>query len=105
MSYPPFIKMNMKSILQSKKECLVCKRTTGLHEHHVFEGTANRKKSEKDGLKVYLCPWHHNASNYGVHFNKTLDLAIKQLAQREYEKSHTREEFIERYGKNYLDSD
>lgn len=94
----------MKTILQTKKKCLICERTSGLHIHHVFEGTANRKKSEQDGLKVYLCPHHHNASNYGVHFNKALDLAVKQMAQREYEKNHTREEFIERYGRNYLDS-
>jgi len=37
----------MKSILQEKKECYVTGRTYGLHKHHVFEGTANRKKSDK----------------------------------------------------------
>ena len=39
-----------KSILQNKKECYITGSTYNLHKHHVFEGTANRKLSEQDGL-------------------------------------------------------
>ncbi len=91
----------MKSILQKNKECFVCKTTYGLEEHHVCFGSANRKQSEKYGLKVWLCAEHHRG-NSGVHFNKELDLSIKRFAQSEFEKTHTREEFIQIFGKSYL---
>lgn len=73
-----------------------------LHEHHIFYGTSNRKNSEKYGLKVYLCPAHHNMSHDSVHFNKDYDEIVKITAQRVFEKDHTREEFISIFGKNYL---
>lgn len=91
----------MDSIIQNYKECFMCHRTEGLHSHHIF-GAANRKWSEKYGLKIWLCPEHHNMSDAGVHFNKALDLQIKQIAQREFEDTYTREEFIKIFGKNYL---
>jgi hypothetical protein len=93
-----------KSVLQHYKECWVCKNIFNLHEHHIFFGTANRKKSEQYGLKVWLCGYHHNLSNEGVHFNKPLDLKLKRVAQ-EYFESHigTREDFIREIGRNYLD--
>ena len=92
----------MKSIIQEKKECYVCKMTLGLHSHHIF-GAANRKKSEQHGLKVWLCGYHHNLSNMGVHFYKPLDIKLKRLAQEKYEETHTREEFMREFGRNYLD--
>lgn len=92
-----------KSILQTKKECWYCHTTIGLHEHHVLFGSANRKKAEQDGLKVYLCGRHHNLSCEGVHCgNKELDLKLKKLAQTEYLKTHTFSEWMNRYHKNYL---
>lgn len=90
-----------KSILQKNKFCYVCGTIYNLHCHHVFGGS-NRKNSEKLGLKVYLCAKHHNMSNDGVHFNKNLDIQIKQEAQQRYEKTHTHEEFMQYIGKNYL---
>lgn len=92
----------MKSILQNKKECWVCKTTQNLHEHHVFGGNANRKKSESNGLKVYLCAWHHNMSNEGVHFNKELNYRLQTFAQRKFERLHSHEKFMEVFHKNYL---
>lgn len=49
-----------------------------------------------------LCHEHHNTSNNSVHFNREMDLKLKRLYQEEYEKNHTREEFIKIIGKNYL---
>lgn len=92
----------MKSILQTQKECLVCGTTRLLHEHHVFEGIADRKKSEKYGLKVYLCVRHHNGSNAGVHYCDKLDTRIKKFAQRKFEEKYSREKFMEVFHKNYL---
>lgn len=68
----------------------------------VFYGTANRKKSEEFGCWVYLCANHHNMSNAGVHFNKELDLKLKQRCQEEFEKYGSREDFRRIFGKNYL---
>jgi hypothetical protein len=42
-------------------------------------------------------------SNQGVHFNKQLDLRLKQECQRRWEvKYGTREDFIREFGRNYL---
>lgn len=93
----------MKSVLQTEKECFVCKRTTNLHVHHVLYGTANRKKSEQYGYKIYLCPEHHNMSSNGIHFNRPLDLSIKAMAQKHFEKNHgSRTDFIKEFGKSWL---
>ncbi len=99
----------MKSIIQSEKECFICrvnydvKTTNGLHEHHIFEGTARRKQSEKYGLKIWLCHRHHTTDpRYSIHYQKQLDLELKQLAQKKFEESHSREEFIEHFIKSYL---
>jgi hypothetical protein len=94
---------NMDSILQKNKECFVCKTTYGLECHHVCYGTANRKQSEKYGLKVWLCHEHHTGGRASVHFNKELDMHLKKLAQRQFEKKvGTREEFRRIFGKSYL---
>lgn len=90
----------MKSIIQSEKECYVCKTTQGLHNHHIF-GASNRKHSERFGLTVFLCPMHHNMSDYGVHFNKELDTHLKQLAQLKFEETYNKS-FLEVFGRNYL---
>ena len=91
-----------KSIMQSEKRCYVCGTTYGLHEHHVFGGTANRKQSERHGFKVWLCGRHHNLSNEGVHSDRELDFRIKRACQAKFEKTHCRDEFMDIIGKNYL---
>lgn len=92
----------MESIIQNQKECLICKKTSGLHKHHVFYGPL-RKVSEKNGLTVWLCGRHHNLSKYGVHFDRDLDLQIKALAQKRFEENHSRKEFMKLIGRNYLE--
>lgn len=97
--------------MQQKKICYVCGTDRGLHYHHVFYGTANRKKSDEDGMGVYLCGPHHNLSSQGIHFNKQLDEYVKKQAEKVWietycDKDLSREEkikaFIKRYGMNYL---
>lgn len=92
----------MKSIMQTEKRCYVCGAVNGLHEHHIFFGTGSRKVSEQNGFKCWLCGRHHNLSEEGVHFDRKLDLRLKMECQAEYEKNHSRGEFMALIGKNYL---
>ena len=93
----------MESIIQSRKECFICGAKDCVHDHHIFFGTAKRSKSEKYGLKVYLCGYHHNLSDEGVHFNRELDLKLKRLAQTKFEETYgDRTKFIQEFGKSYL---
>ena len=92
-----------KSIISNERYCLVCGTPMNLHKHHIYEGNGRRSLSEKWGAWCYLCPRHHNMSNQGVHFNKTLDLKLKQQCQKAWEfKFGTREEFIKTFNKSYL---
>lgn len=92
----------MNSVFQKRKECFICANPR-VHEHHIFEGYGRRKNSEKRGLKIFLCPMHHNMSNEGVHFNKPMDIQFKQMAQEYYESHYgTREDFIREFSKSYL---
>lgn len=92
----------MKSIIQSEKKCIFCDSTYKVEKHHCLHGTANRKLSEEYGLTVWLCPYHHRDTKYGVHGNNEKDLLLKQLAQQKFELTHTRDEFVKIFGRNYL---
>lgn len=81
------------------KECIICGRPA--EQHHVFFGTASRRRSESYGLVVGLCPEHHRGPQ-GPHLNRGLDLMLKKAAQADFEKTHKREEFIQIFGRSYL---
>ena len=95
--------MNRFSILQKEKKCYVCGIKSNIHIHEVYFGK-NRKKSIEDGCCVYLCGKHHNQSNSGVHFNKQLDIQLKQDMEYQwmYYYNKSVEDFIKRFGKNYI---
>lgn len=94
-----------KSILvgNDKGVCFLCGKWTATENHHIFEG-GNRKKSDKDGLTVFLCHYCHNESPNGVHFNREFDIHLKQIGQKAWMDYYgkTVEDFIREYGKNYL---
>ena len=91
-----------KSILSNEQVCYVC-GCHGVHRHHIFYGTANRKLSEKYGCWCWLCPDHHNMSDAGVHFDKRLDLALKAECQERWEETYgNRAEFRKIFGKSFL---
>ena len=90
-----------KSIISNERQCYLCGKTVNLEKHHIFGGTANRKISERLGLWVYLCHNCHTGKN-GAQYNKEKNLRLKQDAQRAYEKTHTRDEWVKWIGKNYL---
>lgn len=93
----------MKSIIQTEKECFICHCRTGLESHHCFGG-ANRKISEKYGLKVWLCGYDHRDNKNGVHNNADKMLRLKQQAQKTAMRHYnwTVQDFIRIIGKNYL---
>lgn len=91
-----------KSIVSNERVCLVCSTTYNLHKHHIFFGTGKRALSEKYGCWCYLCGIHHNLSNAGVHFNKTLDNELKEMCQKKFIKVYPDLDFLKIFGKNYL---
>ena len=98
----------MKSIIQEDRSyCFLCGQNAyvePLDEHHVYGG-ANRKTSERYGLKVYL---HHNKCHIfgkdSVHKNASIGRALKaqvqQIAMNHY--NWSTEDFRRIFGKNYL---
>lgn len=75
-----------------------------LDKHHIF-GAANRKKSEKLGLVVYLC--HDKCHIFGknaVHQNKDRMRLLHEYGQRKAmnEQGWDTDRFIAEFGKNYL---
>lgn len=91
----------MKSIIQGKKECLICGTTYGLHLHHIYFGPY-RQVSDRNGFTCYLCAAHH-IGPYGVHYDPRIDREIKRRCQSKYEETHTRKEFMALIGRNYID--
>ena len=115
----------MKSILQDKKSgcCYICEHwrgddsiKRGLEEHHIFYGP-NRRLSERYGLKVMLCRYHHQGDIHGAHDaihnnpDRTNDQRLKAIAPHAWEKRFAKapagtekahEEFRAVFGKNYL---
>ena len=94
----------MESILQDKKECFITHCTENLDKHHIFFGAKNRKVSDENGFWVWLRHDRHIAGSiYATPHNcREVDLTLKQLCQEEYEKTHTRAEFIKLIGRSYL---
>ncbi len=88
--------------MQSEKVCYITGDTYNLAEHHIYPGK-NRKASEKHGFKVWLRADWHNMADYGVHFDKELDLRLRRECQAKFEETHSREEFMAIIGRNYLD--
>ena len=85
-----------------KGKCFICGKVGVTERHHIYEGS-RRQASEKNGFVCFLCPEHHTSSDCSVHRDNELNLMLKRYCQREYEKTHTREEFMGIIHKNYLE--
>lgn len=74
-------------------------------EHHVVFGTANRKISERYGLKVYLCFQHHeyDGGKEAVHRNREIRILLCKKAQEAFEKRWPELGFRNLFGKSYLE--
>lgn len=105
-------KQHKKSILHGKNgTCYLCMKLNGdyrtkriIHRHHVYGGP-NRPISEAEGFTVYLCLEHHEEGPEAVHNNKENKRLIQKDCQREYEKTHTRQQFMDLIRRNYLDEE
>lgn len=65
-------------------------------------GTANRKLSEKYGLKVYLCPGHHLYGPEAVHSNAAVAELLHKEAQKSFIRAYPDLDFRAIFGRNYL---
>ena len=96
----------MKSIIQSKNECFICKTnydvvtTNDLTEHLIFNEYP--KQSNKYGLKINLCYRHNDFNKYQEKFKNALELSLKQLAQKKFEETRKRKSFIKHFNKSYI---
>ena len=99
------------SILQNRedKRCYLCMilehdyRIKPVEEHHIYFGERMRKISDQNGFTCNLCIEHHRTGKAAVHKNKAIRLMLQKICQQEYEKTHSREEFLQLVGENYMD--
>lgn len=90
-----------------ERRCALCGRNgvgDPLEEHHIFGG-ANRKKSEKYGLTVWLCGNRcHREGTEAVHRNVRSQEKLHIMGQLKAmrEQGWTKDEFRAVFGKNYL---
>ena len=91
------IKMERKRDKKLTKEgkCDYCHKYFKHLDPHEVYGGSNRKRSMKNGFIKLLCRKCHS--------NEEILLQLKIDVQKEFEKTHPREEFIKLIGKNYLD--
>lgn len=90
-----------ESILTGAERCYFCGKTVGLERHHVFAGVANRRIADRLGMWVNCCHECHTGKN-GVQYDPVKNRQLKADAQRAFERTHTREEWMRIIGKNYL---
>lgn len=101
---PTTIKKRSKKQDQLEKErdknikksgvCEYCKKHSDRLDPHEVYGGSNRKRSIENNFVALICrKCHHNEKVIA-------DLRIRY--QKEFEKTHTREEFIKIIGKSYI---
>ena len=103
-----------KSIIQTQKECYICRYlaaqqgyygelpSAGLHKHHIMFGIANRKKSEHFGLWVYLCVPHHEYGPDAVHSNRDVRIFLCQIGQQVFEQKYSHEKYMQEFGRDWM---
>lgn len=93
--------MGSKSVIQPiSTNCYLCGKTA-TDTHHIWGGTANRKKSDKYGFTVRLCRDCHRFVHANI--NSGFSLMLRQECQRYYEENiGTREDFIKEFGRSKL---
>ena len=80
--------------------CEVCGKPYA-HNHEIFFGK-NRQNSIKYGMQKRLCEEHHEGA-LSPHHDKDIDDEYKREGQTKFEETHSREDFIRIFGKNYLE--
>ena len=103
------------------KECFLCRALKneqsdtlaelsdqGLERHHIMFGYSSndRNYSERYGLWVWLCPYHHREAPESVHKSKKTNLALRRIAQMVFEMEYGtdgRLEWMRLFRRNYLE--
>lgn len=96
----------MKSIIQNDDTyCYIHREYMGVdapaqHLHHCLHGYGRRKLADQDGLTVNLCQKCHSR----LHDKGEHDLDLEIIAEKAYLSHYNKsiEDFIARYGKNYI---
>ena len=106
--------------LTKEKECYFCRALTfenddalaeltdkELEKHHIMFGFSgkDREYSEKYGLWVWLCPYHHREAPESVHKDKKVNLLLRRIAQKAFEIEHAPDgyqKWMELFRENYL---
>ena len=92
--------MKQSIIAKPDNLCYFCARYGNLEKHHCLHGTANRRLADEDGLFVWLCHnCHMRLHDQGIG-DKGLQIVAEKSWMQHYGK--TEEDFIKRYGKNYI---
>ena len=85
-----------------RKKCAMCGRSQKdgitLTTHHIFHGKKYKKLSDVNGFVITLCWDCHKR----LHSSKVIDRMVQQTMQHEFEKTHSREEFIALMGRSWL---
>lgn len=79
-----------------KGRCFICMRCGQTETHHMLHGS-RRAAADRYGLTVNLCHDCH----IRLHDKGEYDRELEELAQVEFEKSHTHAEWMRIFGKNY----
>ena len=74
--------------------CEFCDKYSKHLDPHEIYGGSNRKRSIQHKFVKLICP--------NCHSNEAIINQLRIDTQKEYEKNHTREEFIKLIGKSYL---
>ena len=83
----------------NKDKCMFCSATTNLTWHEIYSGR-NRKNSMKDGFCLRMCLNCHREYQDDTNFNNFWHRETQLYFEEHY---GTREDFISRYRRNYLD--
>lgn len=111
-----------RSIISEEEECFLCSALyyTGqelpkgcggkLEKHHIMFGfsSKDRQYSEKYGLWVRLCPYHHRNAKESVHKDKKVNILMRKIAQKAFMREHPEdgfEKWMQLFRKNYLDDE
>lgn len=97
--------MGKESVLTTDMtKCFVC-GSPYVEKHHVFGG-CDRDNSEKFGLFVPLCRYHHTGDIRGnkeaVHYNKEFMDMLHEIGQMKFEELHPDLRFRDYFRKNYV---
>lgn len=90
----------LKSSVSKERKCWFCGSDRFLEVHHAFSGCF-RDKATEDGLFVLVCRECHSKLHFSAE-GRAMSDKLRAEAQRKYEEGHSREEFMRRYGRNWI---